>query len=113
MHLPDRLLGSQRHSGKDNIDGMHSCFSGYGGARKHTFAEATATCARHRLRLCSKAEVLSGICCGVACNHDRELTWTSDKKLTPARPLRGEPLTLTLTLASPQPLILNSHPPST
>ena len=98
MHLPDRLPGSQRHSGKNNNDGTHSCFSGYGGARKHTFAEATAACARHRLRLCSKAELLSGICCGVGCNHDRELTWTSDKRPTPNRPLRGEPLTLTLTL---------------
>ena len=82
MHLPDRLPGSQRHLGKDNTDGMNSCFSGHANANKHTYTEATAACAKHGLRLCSKAETLSEKCCAKGCDHDAELVWTSDKMTT-------------------------------
>jgi len=41
-----------------------------------TFAEAEAICAEAGRRLCSVAELNSGVCCGTGCWHDHRAVWT-------------------------------------
>jgi hypothetical protein len=41
-----------------------------------TFEEAEATCAEAGRRLCTVAELNSGICCGTGCWHDHRAIWT-------------------------------------
>lgn len=41
-----------------------------------TFEEAEATCAEVGRRLCTVAELNSGICCGTGCWHDHRAVWT-------------------------------------
>ena len=44
-------------------------------------AEARAACAGLGLRLCSRAELGAGRCCGLGCAGDTEAVWTSDTDL--------------------------------
>jgi hypothetical protein len=45
-----------------------------------TMAQATAACSRRNMRLCSVAELDSGVCCGTGCGFDGHHVWT----MTPA-----------------------------
>jgi len=47
-------------------------------AHPSTFAEAEAVCAAHCMRLCSLAEMKTGITAGKGCNYDNVYQWVSD-----------------------------------
>jgi len=73
-----------------NGRGQLVCVSSFVGChREKTYAEAKAICEGKQLRLCSKDELESNVCCGTGCGFDNWLTWTS----TPY----GKPLPTKLT----------------
>jgi len=42
-----------------------------------TYEEAVAICAEHGGRLCSEAEINTGVCCGSGCGYDGHQVWVS------------------------------------
>jgi hypothetical protein len=67
-----------------SMDGTQcdSSLTGHCLPKSATFAEAEASCGKAGMKLCSKIELESGVCCGTGCDYDNELVWTSavDKK---------------------------------
>ena len=62
------------------------CVSEAGGAclpLQVPHAAAAEACAALGLRLCTAAELVSGMCCGTGCGYDERLIWASDATATP------------------------------
>merc|ERR1719487_1406050 len=60
-----------------SMNGRSCASSRVGCPRSQTFEQAKATCARYQMRLCTKEEMASNICCGTGCMFDNYLVWTS------------------------------------
>ena len=52
-----------------------SCKSEIPDCSKLTFSNAEQKCSESGMRLCTKEELASNICCKTGCNYDRELVW--------------------------------------
>merc|ERR1712187_760768 len=58
---------------------------------KHTHEEAGKICQEHGQSLCSKEELLSGICCGTGGGCDNHPVWTRSLKATSKAFTESEP----------------------
>merc|ERR1739838_183814 len=51
--------------------GTLGCLAGF------SFPDAEQACASRGLRLCTKVELASGLCCGSGCGFDNQLAWSA------------------------------------
>ena len=58
-------------------DGSKCDSVGYCIYNKSSYDDAVATCAENNQRLCTKEELVGGVCCGVEGDCDHYTVWTS------------------------------------
>ena len=79
-----------------------SCKSETPDCSKLTASKAYHKCAKFRMRLCSKQELSSNICCGTGCLFDEELVWYTNGNMFCSN-IKGQTISKAFFLETPFP----------